>query len=538
MTHTMTLTVPTKPHFAQRARVQSLDEYAALYRRSTEDPVGFWGDQARSLVWSTTPAQVRTQHPVGEVTWFDGGALNVAVNCVDRHAAVAPDHTAIVWARNEPGEYEFVSYAELQLSVARIANLLLEYGIRPGDRVLIHLPTMPEQVASMLACARIGAVHVLVAAGFGPDALTARLQDSGARVVITANEAPRGGRVVPLKRHVDQALEHDTAVERVVVVQRTAVDVPLVDGRDEWLHEALPRHRACAPAAAMPSEAPLFITYDVDDAGELRGVVHTTAGYLAYAAVTQRYVLDTRPDDIQFCTEEVAWITGTTYGVYGPLCNGITTVLSEGPLAWPDATRALEIIDATGATVWYAAPAALRAMQDMGAPAARTWTQDSLRLVATWGEPLKPELWRFVHDVICDRRCPVIETWHPAESGGVLLAPLPGAIAHKPGSPAVPFFGVQPSLVDVHGERLRERNREGILCLVGSWPGQARTWHRQHARFVDRYFTPVPSAFCTGRACSRDDDGYYWLGAATTPPGPRVCDLGSTRTPATMTTVG
>ncbi|XXF80021.1 acetate--CoA ligase [Myxococcaceae bacterium GXIMD 01537] len=504
--------VPVKPHLAATARVKSLEEYEQLHRRSIEDPAGFWGEQARRIDWFHPPSRVLdVDMEEVDFSWYSGGRLNVAYNCVDRHLETRPDKTAILWAGNEPGTYRRISFRELKHQVARVANVLKDHGVQKGDRVCIYMPMIPEVAYTMLACARIGAVHSVVFAGFSSEALRERIIDSGARLVVTANEAPRGPKAVPLKWLVDQALEGLSQVHTVLVARRTATDVPMRQGRDKWLETEMARHRSTCPAEWMASEDPLFILYTSGSTGKPKGVMHTTAGYLVYAAYTHEYVFDLKPDDVFFCTADVGWITGHTYLLYGPLANGVTTVMFESTPQYPDAGRLWDVVDDVKATILYTAPTALRALLREGDDYVKESSRKSLRILGSVGEPINPEVWRWYHDVVGEGRCAVVDTWWQTETGGILISPLPGATPTKPGSATFPLPGIQPVLVDEEGRVIEGNGVSGNLCITRPWPGQARSIWGDHRRFRETYFSRFPNLYFTGDGCRRDEDGYYWI---------------------------
>ena len=497
--------------FASRARIRSLDEYRTLYRRSVDDPDGFWREQSALLDWFHLPGSIHEAHGPGEVTWFSGGRLNVSVNCVDRHAATRPHHPAFIWAKNEPGAYDVITFADLKQRVGRCANLLRELGIRRGDRVCLYMPMIPDLPVAMLACARIGAVHSVVFAGFSAEALRDRIVDAGARVLITADEGLRGQRTIPLKRIADEALNGLAMVEHVLVARRSGADVPMQAGRDGYLDEGMARHRTACPAAWMASEDPLFLLYTSGSTGKPKGLVHCTGGYLLWASITHRYVFDARPEDVHFCAADIGWITGHSYIVYGPLANGVTSVLFEGTPTWPDATRYWRVVEDLRATILYTSPTALRALMREGDGPVRAYDRSSLRLLGTVGEPINPEVWRWYHAVVGEARCPIVDTWWQTETGGTMITPIPGAVDQKPGSATLPMFGVQPVLLDPEGQEITVTEAEGLLALRGSWPGQARTIFGDHQRYLDTYFRPFDGYYFTGDGCRRDADGYHWV---------------------------
>ncbi|WNG55293.1 acetate--CoA ligase [Archangium gephyra] len=505
------LVAPKEPITA-RARVKSLEEYRRMYRQSLEDPAGFWGEQAKRIDWFHPPTNVLdVDMQEVDFSWYGGGKLNVCHNAVDRHLHTQPDKTAIIWAANEPGQYQHVTYRELKHQVARVANVLKAYGVRKGDRVCIYMPMTPMVAYTMLACARIGAVHSVVFAGFSAESLRDRILDSGARIVVTANEAPRGPKAVALKSIVDQALEGLTQVETVLVSRRTNKAVPMKEGRDRVLEDEMQKHRSTCPVEWMSSEDPLFILYTSGSTGKPKGVMHTTAGYTVYAAMTHEYVFDIRPDDVYFCTADVGWITGHSYLIYGPLVNGVTTVLFESTPMYPDPSRMWQVVDDLKATILYTSPTALRSLIREGDDWVKKTSRKSLRILGSVGEPINPEVWRWYHDVPGEGRCDVVDTWWQTETGGILITPLPGATPAKPGSATLPFFGIEPVLVDEKGAIIEGNGVSGNLCLKSPWPGQARSIWGDHRRFKETYFSTYPGLYFTGDGCRRDEDGYYWI---------------------------
>jgi acetyl-CoA synthetase len=505
--------IPVKQRIAQNARISSLEQYRSLYERSLADPDGFWGEEARRrLSWYHPFSSVLDYDlEVVDFSWFSGGRLNACYNCVDRHLETQPDKTAIIWAADEPGEYQRISYRELKHNVARVANVLLAHGVRRGDRVAIYLPMIPELAATMLACARIGAVHSVVFAGFSADSLRDRILDAGCRIVVTANEGLRGGRTIPLKATVDRAIDGVSMVETVLVARRTETAVPMRAGRDHDLAEEMDRQRSTCPIEWMSAEAPLFVLYTSGSTGKPKGVLHTTGGYLVYAAATHHWVFDLREDDVFFCAADIGWITGHSYIVYGPLANGATSVMFESTPLYPDAGRYWQVVDDLGVTIFYTAPTAIRAIAREGDEWVRRSSRASLRILGTVGEPINPEVWRWYHEVVGEGRCAVVDTWWQTETGGILISPLPGATPAKPGSATLPLPGVEPVLLDDDGTVLEGNGVSGNLCLKRSWPGQARTIWGDHSRFRETYFSRFPGYYFTGDGCRRDEDGYYWI---------------------------
>ena len=501
--------------FVARANLRHRD-YLRDYRQSVDDPDAFWGQVAQRLDWITPPTIIRNvsfaEHDF-RIRWFEDGELNVAVNCLDRHLAARGDKPAILFEPDDPATpSQSISYRQLHARVCQLANALRQLGVGKGDRVTIYLPMIPEAAIAMLACARIGAVHTVVFAGFAPHSIADRIGDCGSKLVITADEGRRGGRTVPLKANVDAALRlpGTDSVETVLVVRHTGGDVAMQAPRDRWWDAVVDGQLAECEAETMQAEDPLFILYTSGSTGKPKGVLHTTGGYLVYAAYTHEAVFDLKDTDVYWCTADVGWITGHSYIVYGPLANGATSVLFEGVPSWPDASRFWQVVDKHQVTIFYTAPTAIRALMREGDHAVRRTSRASLRLLGSVGEPINPEAWRWYHSVVGEERCPVVDTWWQTETGGILISPLPGATDLKPGSATLPLPGVQPVLVDANGTVL-EGATEGNLVIRDSWPGQMRTVYGDHQRFIDTYFKPYPGYYFTSDGCRRDTDGYYWI---------------------------
>ena len=492
------------------------DDYERLYAESLRDPDGFWGRAAERLDWMKKPTRVKdTSFELDDfrIRWFADGELNVSVNCLDRHLAERGDKTALVFEPDSPDTpAQDISYRELHERVCKLANALRALGVEKGDRVTIYLPMIPEAAVAMLACARIGAVHMVVFGGFAPNSIADRVANCGAKLIITADEGLRGSKKVPLKANVDAALKlpGTNTVETVLVVRHTGAAVDMQMPRDRWYDAVVDSQPAECEPERMNAEDPLFILYTSGSTGKPKGVLHTTGGYLLYAAYTHEVVFDVREDDVYWCTADVGWVTGHSYIVYGPLANGATSLVFEGVPNYPDYSRFWQVVDKHKVTIFYTAPTAIRALMREGAEPVKQTSRKSLRLLGSVGEPINPEAWRWYHDVVGDGRCPIVDTWWQTENGGILISPLPGAFDLKPGSATFPFFGVQPALVDANGN-LVEGEGEGNLVILDSWPGQMRTVYGDHERFIDTYFKTYPGTYFTGDGCRRDADGYYWI---------------------------
>jgi len=486
--------------------------YRQMYDRSIADPTPFWGEQGKLLDWIKPYTKVKDTCFDGEVRirWFEDGTLNACTNCVDRHLPARAKQAAILWEGDSPSEHRVITYGELHENVCRFANLLKTRGVKKGDRVTIYLPMIPEAAYALLACARIGAVHSVVFAGFSPDSLRDRITDCDSHILITADEGLRGGKKVPLKANTDEALESCPDVHTVITVKRTGGGVKWKQGRDVWYHEEIVKVSADCPAEEMSAEDPLFILYTSGSTGKPKGVLHTTGGYLLYAALTHKWVFDYHDGEIYWCTADIGWVTGHSYIVYGPLANGATTLMFEGVPNYPDSSRFWQVVDKHKVNIFYTAPTAIRALMREGEEPVKRTSRASLRLLASVGEPINPEAWLWYYRVVGDQRCPVIDTWWQTETGGHMITPLPGATALKPGSATRPFFGVQPIIVDNDGKIL-EGACEGNLCIADSWPGQMRTVFGDHARFKATYFSAFKGKYFSGDGCRRDEDGYYWI---------------------------
>jgi acetyl-CoA synthetase len=489
------------------------DQYKKLYRESIENPNAFWNIQAARLSWQKKWDKVSDWSFSGDVhvRWFEGGELNVSENCVDRHAEKTPHKVAIIWESDDVNEKSLkITYQELKNHVCKFANILKSNGVKKGDRVTLYMPMIPEAAYAMLACSRIGAVHSVIFGGFSPDAVADRILDCESDFIITADEGLRGGKKIPLKANIDKALKRCPDVRRVLVVKRTGGAIEMKDHRDIWYHDALLKVNADCEATPMKSEDPLFILYTSGSTGKPKGVLHTTAGYLLFASLTHQYVFDYKEGEIYWCTADVGWVTGHSYIVYGPLANGATTLMFEGIPNYPSFSRHWEIIDKHQVNIYYTAPTAIRALMREGDDPVKKTSRKSLRLLGSVGEPINPEAWEWYFHKVGEERCSVVDTWWQTETGGILITPLPGATKLKPGSATRPFFGIEPVLVDESGAELNGA-ATGQLCLKTSWPGMMRTVYKNHARFVETYFSKFKGMYFTGDGCRRDEDGYYWI---------------------------
>ena len=504
---------PPSAEFAATAHINS-ESYKDMYEASVNNQDAFWQEHGKRIDWIkpfTKTKNVSFAHPDVSIKWFEDGSLNVAANCIDRHLATRGTQTAIIWEGDNPDDSKHITYAELHAQVCKLSNVYKSMGVGKGDRVVLYLPMIPEAAYAMLACARIGAIHSIVFAGFSPEALAARVDGCKASLVVTADEAPRGGRNTPLKTNVDKALEICGDVQ-TLVVERTGGDVPMKDGRDHGYTAAMAAASAdCAPEE-MNAEDPLFILYTSGSTGAPKGVVHTSGGYLVWASMTHELVFDYHDGDIYWCTADVGWVTGHSYIVYGPLANGATTLMFEGVPTYPDASRFWQVCEKHKVNQFYTAPTAIRALMGKGKEFVETCDLSSLKVLGTVGEPINPEAWNWYNDVVGKGNCPIVDTWWQTETGGHLMTPLPGATATKPGSCTTPFFGVQPVILDPQsGEEISSAQAEGVLCMKDSWPGQMRTVYGDHERFVKTYFSDYKGYYFTGDGCRRDADGYYWI---------------------------
>ena len=504
-----------QPAWKKNALIDN-ETYLKWYRESVKNPDKFWGKHGKRIDWMKPYTKVKNTSFSGKVAvkWFEDGLTNVSVNCVDRHLKKRADQIAIIWEGDNPYDDKKITYRELSVQVNKLANVLKANGVKKGDRVTIYMPMIPEAAYAMLACARIGAVHSIVFGGFSPDSLAGRIHDAESTFLITADEGLRGGKSVPLKENADKAIEiaarDGVIVKSVLVVRRTGGKVAWFENRDIWYHEAMARAKEECKPEKMKAEDPLFILYTSGSTGKPKGVLHTTAGYLVYASMTHQYVFDYHDGDIYWCTADVGWVTGHSYIVYGPLANGATTLMFEGVPNYPSPSRFWDVVDKHKVNIFYTAPTAIRALMGAGEGHVKKTSRKSLRVLGSVGEPINPEAWEWYYNVVGEKKCPIVDTWWQTETGGILITPLPGATDLKAGSATRPFFGVQPQLVDAEGKVL-EGAADGNLCIVDSWPGQARTIYGDHERFIQTYFATYKGKYFTGDGCRRDEDGYYWI---------------------------
>ena len=490
--------------------IKSLDEYKEIYQESIENPQLFFRKQAlENLNWIEPFESVHNNQFI-DSKWFEGGKINVSYNCIDRHLKLNAKKTAIIWEGDEPNQSQEVSYKELHQNVSKFGNILKDLGATKGSRICIYMPMIPEAAYAMLACARIGAIHSVVFGGFSPESLKDRILDADCRIVITSDEAIRGGKKIPLKMNVDAALLDCPDVTNCLVIKRTKGDIGWVEGRDKDYDEMFAEASNECPCEPMSSEDPLFILYTSGSTGKPKGVMHTTAGYLLHASLTHKQVFNVQKDDVYWCTADVGWVTGHSYIVYGPLCNGITTLMFEGIPTFPDASRFWQVIEKFKVNIFYTAPTAIRALMGLGDKPVKKCNLSSLRILGSVGEPINPEAWKWYHEIVGKKKCPVIDTWWQTETGGILISPISGTTPLKPGSATLPFFGVTPLIVDNDGNELKGAC-EGNLCIKTSWPGMMRTVYRDHKRFRDTYFSSFKGKYFTGDGCKRDEDGYYWI---------------------------
>jgi len=504
---------PPSADFVANAKINKAD-YDNMYAQSINNPDHFWSEHGKRVDWIKPYSKIKDvdySYPNVSIKWFEDGQLNVSANCIDRHLEKRGEQTAIIWEGDNPDDNKHITYSELHREVCKLSNVYKKLGVKKGDRVVLYIPMIPEAAYAMLACARIGAIHSIVFAGFSPEALASRIEDCGASLLVTADEAPRGGKITPLKTNVDKALNICGDI-KTLVVERTNGDVPMKSDRDYSYTSFMADASEDSTPEAMNAEDPLFILYTSGSTGKPKGVLHTSGGYLVWASLTHEYVFDYHDGDIYWCTADVGWVTGHSYIVYGPLANGATTVMPEGVPPYPDAPRSRQVCDKHKINQFYTAPTAIRALMGQGSEFVKKCDLSSLKVLGTVGEPINPEAWNWYNEVVGKGRCPIVDTWWQTETGGHLLTPIPGAIATKPGSATFPFFSIQPVILDPQsGKELTEKECEGVLCIKDSWPGQMRTVYGDHERFIKTYFSDYKGYYFTGDGCRRDADGYYWI---------------------------
>ena len=488
-------------------------EYEKMYEESITSPEKFWEKHGKRIDWMKPYTKIRDVSYNKEdlhIRWYEDGTLNASYNCLDRHLETKGNNTAIIWEGDDPNESKHISYNELHEQVCKFSNVLINAGAKKGDRITIYMPMIPEATVAMLACTRIGAIHSVVFGGFSPDALAGRIEDCNSTIIITADEGIRGGKKIPLKSNTDEAISKAKMCKTTIVVKRTGAEINWIDGQDIWYHEEMEKASANCPPAEINAEDPMFILYTSGSTGKPKGVLHTSGGYIVYASMTHQYIFDYKPKDIYWCTADIGWVTGHSYIIYGPLSNGATTIMFEGVPNYPDSSRWWQIVDKYKVNIFYTAPTAIRALMREGDAPVKKTSRKSLKLLGTVGEPINPEAWMWYYKTVGDSRCPIVDTWWQTETGGILIAPQPGAIDLKPGSATKPFYGIKPVIVDEAGKVLKGACK-GRLCMSASWPGQMRTVYGDHKRFIDTYFSQFDGKYFTGDGCRRDKDGYYWI---------------------------
>ena len=489
------------------------EKYEKMYDQSIKDPIGFWKEHGKRIDWIKPYEKVRSFSYNQDnlfIKWYEDGTLNASYNCIDRHLKNKGNNTAIIWEGDNPNEQQHITYNDLYKNVCKFSNILKKLGSKKGDRITIYMPMIPEAAYAMLACVRIGAIHSVVFGGFSPEALAGRIDDCDSNLIITADEGIRGGRTIPLKKNVDEALKKTDSCKKCLVVKRTGGKIDWVEDRDHWYHELFNEVDEIFEPEEMNAEDPMFILYTSGSTGKPKGVMHTTGGYMVYTSITHEYIFDYKSSEIYWCTADVGWVTGHSYIIYGPLSNGATTLMFEGVPNYPNSSRFWEIVDKHKVNIFYTAPTALRALMAEGDKPVRKTSRKSLRILGTVGEPINPEAWNWYNEVIGEKKCPIVDTWWQTETGGILITPLPGAIDTKPGSATKPFFGIKPVLVDNNNIELFDE-AEGNLCIAMTWPGQMRSVYGDHQRFIDTYFKTFPGRYFSGDGCRRDKDGYYWI---------------------------